>query len=891
MKQLLERHLKIYTHETANFIWISSIFFTIFFVTAIFRNYVDASFLKRYGPEYIPWMLVINAILTFFVLGVVDKLAKRYKDHYLLSGLLSLYALTTTANFFMVKADMSIVYPILYQLLYLLDSILLVYLWNIAGDLFDARQGKRIFPLITAAQVLGATMGSYFTKPLTLMLGPDPTLLVFAAVCFVTGLYLFKTGARLLGSVTPKPIPGSKSGHEVKFREIPGIVKEYPMIRYLIVTGLIPNLLLPIFFYQFSVIANRTFDTEASLISFLSAFRGTTTLLTFVLLFFVGRIYNTMGLTNASLVHPINFSLIFAGLSGFFNIYVAAYGQFSVILIQRAIAGPVNKILYSIVPNHLITWSRSFIRGTVLKIGMLAGSIMMIVLKPVMPPKYFSFFALFFALYWVIETLLFRKHYKRMLKQVIVDRQIDFDQIESVRTFDSGGAAMEHGPVSVEERKEEAAQLDEIRRAPDIEPEVALKLLDDPNKNTRSDAASSFVVSNDIRAVRKLIQLLDDPDYRVRQSAIEALMSYGSRILPYLEVSLMTSGPRVQSGILEVIRLSGLTDFELMRFLGKILSRAYENLIAMRTLDSQDKELRENESVVMLRTRLEQFNEETLSLIFYALWVFHNDMRLMYRALKSESASIAVEMVESSVDRKLSQYLIPLIEEAPINEKIEKGRDLLPLVKGDNLARIMTILANAEDTVTSMLALYAIGAIMPEPCHIPVVESRLDSPVPQIRDMAIFALKRINEEEAEMPEIIEKIKKLRSFTIFEGMGMRELNALASVASEEIYEPNDIIIREGEENSSIYLIVGGDITIYTGYDTAEQEEKVTIGEGAFLGELSLFTSMPANATCVASTKVQAYVIRHHQFQEMMLLYPQIGINMCAFFTSKLRQVSY
>lgn len=891
MKQILEKRLKVYTHETNNFIWMSFIFFTIFFVTAIFRNYVDASFLKRYGPEYIPWMLVINAILTFIILGIVDRLAKKYRDHFLLSGLLLVYAFTTTINFFMVKGDVSIVYPILYQLLYLLDSILLVYLWNIAGDLFDARQGKRIFPLITAAQVLGTTIGSYITKPLTMIIGPDPTLLIFAAVCFFMALFLIRTGIKLPNKHTTTKSSGQTKETEVRFRDIPGIIKEYPMIRYLIVTGLVPNILLPIFFYLFSIIANRTFTTEASLISFLSAFRGTTTLLTFVLLFFVGRIYNTMGLTNASLVHPVNFTIIFAGLSSFFNIYVASYGQFSVILIQRAIAGPVNKILYSIIPKHLVTWSRSFIRGTVLKIGMLIGSVTMIILKPVFEPRYFSYFALVFAVYWVIETLLFRKHYKRMLKQVIIDRQIDFDQIESVRTFDSGGSAMEHGLVSVEERGEDAISGYEGRRAPEIDPDVALKLLDDPSKTTRAEAAGSFVVSNDIRAVRKLIKLLDDPDYHVRQSSIEALMSYGPRILPFLEISLMNSGPRVQSGILEVIRLSGLKEFELMRFLGKILSGAYENLIAIKALDSMGKEAKQSESVQMLRTRLEQFNEETLSLIFYALWVFHNDMRLMYQALRSETSAIAVEMVESSVERELSTYLIPLIDDAPLNDKIEKGRNLLPLVKGASIDRIMTILANSDDTVTSVLALHTIGETMPEPHFIPVVESRLDSDIPQIRDMAIFALKRINNEETEMPEIIEKIKKLRSFSIFEGMGMRELNALASVASEEIYEPNDTLIKEGEENSSIFLIVSGDITIFTAYGTSDQEEKVTIGAGSFLGELSLFTSMPANATCVASTRTIAYVIRHHQFQEMMLLYPQIGINMCAFFTSKLRQVSY
>ena len=186
MKQLLEKYLKIYVHESSRFLWIASIFFVIFFVTAVFRNYVDAAFLKRYGPQYIPYMLVINALATFVVFAVAERLGRKFLDHYLLSGFLLIYAASVTVLFFMVRADISIAYPLLYQLLYLLDSVLLVYLWNIAGDLFDARQGKRIFPLITSSQVLGTTIGSFTTKPITVLIGDDPTLLVFGAVCFLT---------------------------------------------------------------------------------------------------------------------------------------------------------------------------------------------------------------------------------------------------------------------------------------------------------------------------------------------------------------------------------------------------------------------------------------------------------------------------------------------------------------------------------------------------------------------------------------------------------------------------------------------------------------------------------------------------------------------------------
>jgi hypothetical protein len=884
MKQFLERYLKIYVHEFSRFLWISSVFFTIFLVTAVFRTYVDAAFLKRYGPQYIPWMLVINALLTFVVFGVTDRLARRFPDRSLLTAFLAIYAGSVTVLFFTVKAGFSISYPILYQLLYLLDSILLVYLWNIAGDLFDARQGKRIFPLITAAQVLGTTLGSFGTKPLTMVIGEDPTLLVFGAVCAVTAVFLVTTG-QSLGDKTRLKTAADR-GVSKRLSEIPSLMAEYPIIRYLIITGLIPNVLLPILLYQFSVIANHAFASEQALISFLSIFRGLTTSLTFVLLFFMGRMYQTIGITNSSLVQPINFAVIFGSLNAFFNIYVACYAQFTSILIQRAISGPVNKILFNVIPSDLAIWSRTFIRGTVLKVGMLIGSLLMIALKPVMSAQHLSIIALGLSAYWVAESWVFRKHYKRILKQVITEKQIDFEQIESVRAFDSGGAAMELGPVSVEDRSEVLEEPD-ARTLRAIDPEVALKLLDDPNPLTRAEAAASFAISKDVRAVQKLVRLLDDADEEVRRWAMEALMAYRETILPFLEVALIVAPPRAKQGILEVIRVSGLKDFELIPFLGKELARAYSNLIAIRTLRSLENSI----SVEFLQVHLAEKNEETLSLIFYALWVYHADMRLMYQALRSETASIAVELVENSIQKEIAPHLIPLIEDIPLDEKIERGRKLFPLIRNETIERVLTILASAEDPITRMLALFVVGQHLPDRSFIPIIQERLTDPVPYVREIAQYALTRSMNEVAPMPDTMEKITTLRGFSIFEGMGVRELHAIASVVNVEQFSPGDVMITEGEENSSIYLIVAGRVIVYESYGTEQQKKKATLGPGAFLGELSLFTRLAPNATCTAADETEAYVLRHHQFEEIMKIYPQIGINLCRFFTVKLRQTSY
>lgn len=885
MKNLLERYLKVYPHELNKFLWISGIFFVSALGLAFFRNYVDAAFLKRYGPQYIPYMLVINALLTFAVFGVANRLGRRFLDYSILSWFMLFYGVSSIVLFFMVKADYSIAYPILYQLLYLLDSIMLVYLWNVAGDLFDARQGKRIFPFITAFQVLATTIGSFGTKPFTMYFGEDQTLILFAVTSAAVGGYTLMSGSGYFSPKKEVKTAGSKSS-SISITEVPGLMAKYPIIRYLIIIGLTPNILLPIFFYQFSEIAASTFHSEQSLISFLSIFRGCTTLASFFLLFFMGRMYQTIGLTNSALIQPLNFTVLFAGLLSFFNIFVAAYGQFSVVLIQRAIAGPVNKIFFNIIPSELQTWSRTFVRGTVLKVGMLAGSLIMIFLKPVLSPRYFSAVALVLALHWLYETLVFRKHYKKTLKQVIVEREIDFDQIESVRAFDSGSGAVQYGPVSVEVRSDKPEDTVVIE-APRMAPDVALALLDDVNPLTRAEAASSCTASRDMRAVNKLIVLLGDEHDEVRKSSMEALMSYGEEILPYLEVSLLEGKTRSKQAILEIIRLSGLRNFESVPFLGQELHRAYSNLVAIQNLNT----LPESPLVNTLIQYLKEDNDETLSLIFYALWVSHADMRLMYQALQSETASLAVELVENSVAKEIVPFLIPLIEDIPLDEKVMKGRRLFPLVRQETHQRILTFLASADDPVKRFLSILVIGETTPQKSFIPIVEARLNDESEEVRQAAMYALRRVNNEVGVMPEIIDKINNLKKFSIFEGMGVRELYAIASVVSLETFSPGDILIREQEENSSIYLIVSGDITIYKGYGTDQQVEKVTIGSGSFMGELSLFTRMAPNATCVAATPTLVYVLRHQQFQGIMRIYPQIGINLCRFFTLKLRQTNY
>ena len=882
MKRFLEKRMKIYTAEQGRFFWLTLIFFIIYFVTPLFRNYTDTAFLKRYGPEHIPLMLIINSLLTFLVFGVANRLGRRFLDCSLFAGFLFFYALSVGGLFFMVKADIDLAYPALYQLLNLLDSILLLYLWNITGDLFDARQGKRIFPLITAVQVLATSLGNFSTQAIAGLVGQDATLLIFGATCLVLALFLAKTGKGWMENATTKEAKAKPTGR--KLAELPRLIKEYPIIRFLIVVGLVPSVVLPIFTYQFSVIANNTFASEGALISFLGNFRGVMTLISFVMLFAVGRLYSRIGLANSSLVLPINFALLFALLSAFFNIYVAATGQVVIRLMQRAVHGPVTKILFSIIPGELMLWSRTFIRGTVGKVGMLTGSMLMILLKPVIDAQYLAPIALLFSLWWVVEALIFGRHYRRSLKQVIMERRIDFDQIEAARALDADGHALGLAHSALADRQDEILAEVDCQK---IDPEEALPKLGDKNQTVRAEAAASFACNQDPRAVNRLVELLDDEEV-VRRAAIDSLMTYRESILPFLESYILQAPVRAQRSILEAIRLSGAEGFEMRPFIGLKMTQAYNNLISLNRLQS----VHDGIGVEMLTTHLREKNEEIISLVFHALWVQHPDMRLMYEALHSKDASIAVEMVEATLSRGLALHLIPLIEDIPIDEKIERGRRTFPLINNDTLERILVYLAMGDDPTTKMLSLLVMGQIKPRVTYfLPVVQRAAADPHPDVRQTAEFTLGKCLDKDVAMPEIIETINKLKTFSIFDQMGIRELQALASIATLESFAHEEVLIREGVEAGTIYLIVSGKLGVYNNYGGPGQTRKVVLSEGSFVGELSLFTHFPPNASCVAVEPLEAFVIRHHQFQEIMKIYPQIGVNMCSFLAAKLRETTY
>jgi CRP-like cAMP-binding protein len=155
--------------------------------------------------------------------------------------------------------------------------------------------------------------------------------------------------------------------------------------------------------------------------------------------------------------------------------------------------------------------------------------------------------------------------------------------------------------------------------------------------------------------------------------------------------------------------------------------------------------------------------------------------------------------------------------------------------------------------------------------------------------MAYFARAKSTRMETPMPDIIQMINTLKSFDLFEGLGTRELHAVATLTTVQEFKPDDVVIRAGEPNNSIYLILKGKITIFANYQTPEQRELRSSEAGSYLGFVPMFDNLPPSNTSVAVEDSVLLVLPQNQFHEIMRVYPQIGINLLGLAAKFMRQM--
>jgi cAMP-dependent protein kinase regulator len=147
--------------------------------------------------------------------------------------------------------------------------------------------------------------------------------------------------------------------------------------------------------------------------------------------------------------------------------------------------------------------------------------------------------------------------------------------------------------------------------------------------------------------------------------------------------------------------------------------------------------------------------------------------------------------------------------------------------------------------------------------------------------------KEIEEIQREFPrvrKVLERFYKLRvvdtllaKSKLFKSLTPEQRKELLIEAALVIHEKGSMIIQEGDDGESLYVIKSGEVEVFTALGQ-ERIDLALLGPGEIFGEISILTGTPTTANVVARTRtelvkfskseVKAMADKHRQLQHLL-----------------------
>lgn len=117
------------------------------------------------------------------------------------------------------------------------------------------------------------------------------------------------------------------------------------------------------------------------------------------------------------------------------------------------------------------------------------------------------------------------------------------------------------------------------------------------------------------------------------------------------------------------------------------------------------------------------------------------------------------------------------------------------------------------------------------------------------------------------------IDRLSAVDIFEPLSSEETAMLAHAAASHIFAPAETVIRAGDPGSSMFVVHRGSVSVQIN-DNGRPRTVATLNEGAFFGEMALFTGEPRSANIVADEETEVLEIGHDAMKHVFETNPTL-----------------
>lgn len=401
-------------------------------------------FLEYWDASYIPLTYIGIAILVSLITAVFLKIYERIS----LARWLWLTILFIAVTNIFVRAGLALapskwlalLLPIWTQTLI---NLAVLAFWTLAAELFDVRQGKRLFGLLNAGSWLSYVAAGPFTGTLVNLLGTENLYIIIAIFLFIA---LLIQGVILRGMKKPQ----AQTQHAAP-QETPTLGALFRN-RYVLFVFALAAIWRVAYFVMDAVFYNMTaiqYPNTADSAAFIGGFFSMVGLLGFVTdTFLTGRIISRYGLWAGLLTTPLALILSMSGFAGVGFLasswtlglfWFAIAGKFTNEGLGFTLDQSASSILYQPIADALRPRARAIGEGIIQPAAIGIAGLLLVLLSNLLNFSVIQLALVYLVLagIWVVLSVILAGTYPKQLVEAIQKRRLKREELINVEEINS----------------------------------------------------------------------------------------------------------------------------------------------------------------------------------------------------------------------------------------------------------------------------------------------------------------------------------------------------------------------------------------------------------------------------------------------------------------------
>lgn len=123
--------------------------------------------------------------------------------------------------------------------------------------------------------------------------------------------------------------------------------------------------------------------------------------------------------------------------------------------------------------------------------------------------------------------------------------------------------------------------------------------------------------------------------------------------------------------------------------------------------------------------------------------------------------------------------------------------------------------------------------------------------------------------------------------IFSELPTDELIKIEKIGSKKKYLKNEIILKEDEAGTALFVIVSGKVKVARTSADGKEVILTILCENDFFGEMAILDGQTRSATVIAMEDTELFIIQRNDFLNLLSTHPEVSIALLQELTKRLR----